>query len=236
MALLVSTILTNRVRILLRDIDTGGIQWKDSELIEWMNEGCGEIARVRPEASSLTTELLGDATPVAGQHLVPGALQRIPDGGDRLLEVVSNSLAGVMGRTVRRVDRSTLDNEDPDWPLTAPTNQVYRYVASLTDPRSFYTYPPSLGDATSGLLIVYSAPPVTVTLLGDSFPLPDMYASVAANYILYRAFSKLTESADAQNKAIGFLNIFNAQIGDTVSSMEGDNATTRDPIISEHHN
>lgn len=234
MPLLVSQILTDRVRVLLRDIDTGGVQWKDPELITWLNEACGEIARVRPEASSQTVELTGSAVPVAGQHLIPGSKQVIPDGGSRLLEVVGNSVSGVEGRTIRRVERSTLDNEDPEWMSGTRSAVAFRYAASLTDPRSFYVYPPSLGNAASGISLVYSSPPPVVAALSDPIPLPDMYAAPIANYILFRAFSKLTESAGAANRATGFLNLFNSQVADTHGSMEQDNAVTRDPILGEN--
>lgn len=234
MSLLVSNIITDRVRILLRDIDTGGVQWKDAELIGWLNEACGEIARVRPEASSVTIELSGSASPVAGVNLVPGAKQTIPNGGSRLLEVVCNSVGGAEGRAIRRIERSTLDNEDPDWMSSARTTNVFRYAASLTDPRSFYVYPPTLATAASGISIVFSSPPASAAGLGDSLPLPDMYAAPVANYILFRAFSKLTESADSQQRAGGYLQLFNSQVSDTHSSMEQDNAVVRDPINGEN--
>jgi hypothetical protein len=218
MTVSVNDILTKRVRVLLRDIDAGGIQWKDEELISWFNEACGEIVRVRPEAGSATDEV----------ELVSGAKQSIPAGASRLLEAICNSIGGAEGRAVRRVKRSTLDNEDPEWMGSTASSTVFRYVPSLTDPRTFYVYPPSSGGVGTGLSIVYSAAPVKVTALEDSLPIPDMYESLVANYILYRAFAKLTESPDAQNRSVGYLNIFKSQTADSVQSMEQDNAVTRD--------
>jgi hypothetical protein len=221
MALTVGNIITNRVRLLLRDIDTGGIQWKDTELIEWFNEACGEIARLQPESSSRTVEL---------KPLLAGAKQTIPAGDSLLLEAVCNSNAGVEGRAVRRVDRSTLDNEDPNWMKGAKTVEVFRYAASLTDPRTFYVYPPSSGAVGSGLSIVTSTTPIPVVTLAATCPLPDMYGAVIANYILFRAFAKLTESADAQQRAAQYLQLFDAQVGTTTNVMEGSTATRRDVI------
>lgn len=221
MALTVGQILNQRVRILLRDIDEGGIQWRDPELIQWFNEACGEVARLRPESASKTVEL---------SPLSAGAKQRIPVGNTLLLEAVCNSAAGVEGRVVRRVDRSTLDNEDPDWMMGARTPTVYRYAVSLTDPRSFYVYPPSDGSVGSGLSIVTSSSPAEVASVTDAMPLPDMYAAVVANYVLFRAFAKLTESADAQQRSANYFQLFMAQVGESNQVMESNNATVRDPI------
>ncbi|MCL1142979.1 DUF6682 family protein [Shewanella gaetbuli] len=221
MALTVDDILTKRVRLLLRDIDEGGVQWRDAELINWFNEACEEISRLQPESSSKTVEV---------SPLQQGAKQTVPQGTSLLLEAVCNSSDGNEGRIVRRVERSTLDNEEPDWMMSERTDVVMRYAASLTDPRVFYVYPPSSGSANSGLSIVVATVPDKVTQLTDMCPLPDMYSSVIANYVLHRAFSKLTESADAQQRAIHYLQLFDAQVGTTINTMEGRTAPARDPI------
>ena len=215
----VGKILTERVRVLLRDIDEGGIQWRDAELIQWFNEACGEIARLRPEAASKTIEL---------SPLASGSKQSIPAGHTLLLEAVCNATAGVEGRAVRRVERSTLDNEDPDWMKSVKTEVVFRYAASLTDPRSFYVYPPSTGQAPTGLSIVTSTTPAEVTALADNCPLPAIYEAVVANYILFRAYAKLSESPTSQQTSAGYLQLFNLQVGDTTKIQEGRNAVMRD--------
>jgi len=217
--LTVETILTNRVRVLLRDIDEGGVQWRDPELIQWFNEACAEIARVRPEACSDTSTF----------NLVAGSKQSVAAlGASRVLEVICNMVGTDEGRAVRQVERSTLDNEDPNWMAGTKTNTVFRYSVSLTDPRSFYVYPPS--DGTGGLMMVIGATPEEVVNVSEPFPLPTMYAACVANYILYRAFGKFTESEAMQARAQGYYSVFTAQIGDTQASMEQDNAKTRDPI------
>lgn len=215
----VGKILTERVRVLLRDIDEGGIQWRDGELIQWFNEACGEIARLRPESASKTIEL----TP-----LVIGSKQSIPTGHTLLLEAVCNSAAGVEGRAVRRVERSTLDNEDPDWMKAAKTDVVFRYAASLTDPRTFYVYPPSSGTVATGMSIVTSATPTEVTTLADQCPLPTIYEAVIANYILFRAYAKLSEAPAHQQTSTGYLQLFNLQVGDSTQVLENRNAVMRD--------
>ena len=48
--------------------------------------------------------------------LAAGSKQSVVStGASRVLEVICNLVDGEEGRAVRRVERSTLDNEDPDW-------------------------------------------------------------------------------------------------------------------------
>ena len=107
MALTIDNILTSRVRVLLRDIDDGGIQWLDPELLEWINEACAEVARIRPEASSQTVDVA----------LTEGARQSMPAGATLLLEGICNVALPRGGelRVIRRVDREDLDKENLDW-------------------------------------------------------------------------------------------------------------------------
>lgn len=219
MALTIDNILTNRVRVLLRDIDDGGIQWLDPELIEWINEACAEVARVRPEASSRTIDVALNA----------GARQSIPAGATLLLEGICNvTMAnGAEGRVIRRVDREDLDKENLDWMTGTKVSVVKRYVPSKTDPRSFYVYPPHDGNAATGLRLVVSTAPTQVTEMSDAFPLPDIYAAPVANYVLFRAFGKQIESPDSQARSDKFLQICYEQLGVTDRSMEERGAETR---------
>ncbi len=216
----VSDVLNSRVRVLLRDTDEGGILWSDNELITWLNEACLEVTRVRPAASSDTFEL----TPVAG------ALQSLPANAIMLLEIPANMVGGTVGRVVRRVERNDLDNEMPNWRFSTPTNSVMRYSVSKTDVKTFHVYPPSVGGATAGLMVVASVLPTVVGDLVDEFPIEDIYAAPVANYILYRAFLKQLESPAAQQRAGEFLQLFNAQMGITDQTLETRSAEQRQAI------
>lgn len=218
----VSNILIDRVRVLLRDTDVGGVQWTDSELIAWFNDACSEIARIRPESSSITADVPTSA----------GTKQTIPAGGSMLLEVVCNQNGGVRGRAIRRIERQVLDTENPNWHTATPTNEAFRFIPSLTDPRTFYLYPPSIGtanDPTVGITVVYSKSPAPVTGLSDPVPLPDMYAPTIVNYVCFRAFQKMNESEAARLKAAEFYQLFTSQMGQTDGSMEQRNAKVRQP-------
>ena len=219
MSLTIGNIITDKVRVLLRDTDEGGILWLDAELIEWANEACLEIARMRPAASAKTLSF----------SLESGALQTLPPQAILLLEAICNQSSGVEGRAVRRVERQDLDNEQPNWRSATKTNLVMRYAASKTDPRTFHVYPPSTGGSDAGLVLVMGVTPTVVTALTDSFPLDDIFAPTVANYVLYRAFHKQLESQASQQRAGDFLAMFNSQMGSTDQSLETRGAETRQP-------
>lgn len=219
MALSIENILTSRVRVLLRDIDDGGIQWLDPELLEWINEACAEVARIRPEASSQTVDVA----------LASGARQSIPAGATLLLEGICNVDlgSGEELRVVRRSEREDLDKENLDWMSQPKVGFAKRYVPSKTDPRTFYVFPPHDGNTETGLRLVVSTAPTRVSSMSDQFPLPDIYAAPVANYVLFRAFGKQIESQESQVRSDKFLKICYEQLGVTDRSMEERGAETR---------
>lgn len=222
MSIVVGDIIENSIRILLRDTDEGGTQWLDPELIEWLNEACGEVVRIRPEASSQTKNIA----------LSPGAMQSVTNGSTLLLEAVCNvDASDNEGRAVRKADRHTLDNENYNWMLATRKPVVQRVVPSSTDPRTFYVYPPN--DGTGKLRVVESAPPTQVTALTDQFPLPDVYRSPVVNYVCFRAHLKLLESPESQSRAGEFMSLFKDQMGITDRSQEGRGMKARQPTVPE---
>lgn len=222
MTVSVENVLVSKVRTLLRDTDDGGILWGDAELISWLNEGCLEVARIRPASSSDTVI----------HQLVAGASQVIPAGAISLLEVICNTVNGAEDRVVRRVERVDLDNEMPNWRSSTASGTVMRYAPSNTDLTRFHVYPPSTGAAGHALLLVASVEPTVVTALSDNFPLESGYAAVVANYVLFRAFQKQLESPESQQRAGDYLQLFNTQMGVTDKVSESRLANFRQPTPS----
>ena len=217
--ILVSTVLT-KVRTLLRDTDEGGILWPDAELIGWLNEGCLEVARLRPSASSKTVTF----SPVSGP------MQTVPEGSILLLEVLCNQVSGEDGRVVRRAERRDLDNEMPNWRFSTPSDRALRYATSKTDPKTFHVYPPSTGAPAAGLRIVVGSEPIQVSAITEVFPLEGLYSAVVSNYVLFRSFQKQIESPASQQRAADYLTLFNGQMGITDKTLETRSSEQRQPV------
>lgn len=212
--------LLTQVRILIRDDEEpGGVQWLDDELLGYLNEACRETARIRPESSSTTGVL----------PLVNGVVQSLPQNGFFLLEVHSNSneAGTVDGRAVRRVERSTLDVENPNWRTDTATAEVRRFVSNDADPTIFHVSPPN--DGSGNLRATWAVVPVAVSQLTDDFPLRDIHSSPVINFVCYRAYDKAGEDPSLAEKSVMYYNRYLEQMGLTNQVMEVKSAKVRQP-------
>ena len=211
MALTVKNIL-DRVQITLQD--TTNIRWTQEELLNYLNDAQREIALLKPDATSINTNI----------QLATGTQQSLPSGGNRILRVLRNmsSAAGdaTGGRAIRQVSLESLDAQDPNWHdptatgLSKHTTIVKHWVYDESDPKVFYVYPGVAGNAF--VEIVYSVVPgvLDYSSSGSSeLGVSDIYANAVINFILYMAHNKDSESAGNQAKATGYYTLFTNAIG-----------------------
>lgn len=192
----------------VRDIiqDTGKVRWSDNELLRYLNDGRRDIAVVRPDLYSETTNLA----------LVAGTRQSVPSDGTRLIDAVRNvTAADVVGRAVRIVEREVLDAQSPDWHTEPASTVIKHFMYDEREPKTFYVYPP----ATAGhkLTIVYSKAPTEITSLDlDSTSVlarEDIFVGALTDYLAYRCFSKDAEFAGNSQRAVMHYQAFANIIG-----------------------
>jgi hypothetical protein len=192
----------------VRDIiqDTGKVRWSDNELLRYLNDGRRDIAVVRPDLYSETTNLT----------LVAGTRQSVPTDGTRLMDVVRNvTAADVVGRAVRIVEREVLDAQSPDWHTEPASTVIKHFMYDEREPKTFYVYPP----ATAGhkLTIVYSKAPTEITSgdLNSTSVLAreDIFVGALTDYLAYRCFSKDAEFAGNSQRAVMHYQAFANIIG-----------------------
>lgn len=202
MTVAVNTIVS-RAQTLLQD--TTGIRWPVTELISWINDAQREIVLFKPDAGATTATIA----------MVVGTKQSIPAGGNRLLRVMRNmsALSGGTGkRAVRIVEREILDSQVPDWhdPTVtgdaAHTTVVKHYCYDEQNPRNFYVYP-GASSTSAWLEIVYAAEPAVVTA-GQDLSVPDIFANVVLDYVMYRAYSKDADYTAHQARAASHFQMF----------------------------
>ena len=224
MALTVKNIL-DRVQLTLQD--TTNIRWTQAELLNYLNDAQREIALLKPDATSINTNI----------QLATGTQQSLPSGGNRVLRVLRNmsSAAGdaTGGRTIRQVSLESLDAQDPNWHdptatgLSKHTTIVKHWVYDEMDPKTFYVYPGVAGNAF--VEIVYSVVPgvLDYSSSGSSnLGVNDIYGNAVIDYILYKSYVKDAENAGNSQRATGHYNLFLSAIGqktqlDTVDSPSG---------------
>lgn len=162
--------------------DTANVRWKKAELVDWLNLGQREIVLFKPNACVINADVT----------LVAGTKQFLPAGGNSLIDMPRNT----DGNAITIAIRNLLDLQMPDWHLmTRKSAKVIHYFYSITDPKTFYVYPPSPGG--NKVEISYNANPQEVAL-GGVIALDDIYAGALIDYMAYRAFSK--DSEETQNE------------------------------------
>lgn len=205
--------IIHRAAIALNDLNA--TRWTTAELVRYLNDGQRDIALVRPDAT---------ATPVT-VGLVAGARQNLPAAGAKLLELIRNTTGAQ--RAIRLTDRSVLDALNPDWYSKAGALEVKHYTFDPREPRVFYVYPPALSGASVEL--VYSAYPVditepsantTYTSVTGNVSVQDIFTNALTNYILYRAFSKDTETVSAA-AATSYYQLYQSMLGTELSGTTG---------------
>lgn len=197
--------------------DQTGIRWPLSELAGWLNDGAREVSIHKPSA-------------VAGSVVLPliaGTRQTIPAGGLQLMRVIRNLKTGSTdsdrqgARAVRVVERDVLDTQAPDWhdDGSVPFSTVAKhFIFDAQDPKAFYVYPGNDGTGIVEALVSQAPEPISETgaELDDfavGLPVPDVYANVLLDYVLYRAYSKDASFAENLTRADAHYNAFSTSLG-----------------------
>jgi len=174
--------------------DEEHVRWEVPELLRWINDAAREAIVRRPAARAVTAVVA----------LVAGTRQAIPATGVELLDVVRNlgTTGTTPGRSVRRVDRQLLDDQDPDWHSAKAKSVIKHYTFDERAPKDFYVYPPAVADTKVEAL--YSELPPDVTDQGDTLDMGREYLNTLVEYICYRALSKDSEFANGTVAALHY--------------------------------
>lgn len=191
MPIMAAGILTRAATVLQ---DTEHVRWELPELADWLNEAQRAIILAKPSANSVTVAL----------DLLEGTLQSLTEADYLLLLRLPRNLKGAVapftgGRAIRPTARDTLDASSPNWhdgdEVTFKA-EVRQYIYDEANPREFYVYPGN--DGTGKVEAIVSVLPDMIVTTGTEIGayealeigLPEPYAPVILDYILYRAFSK----------------------------------------------
>lgn len=178
--------------------------YSQTQLGAWVNDAQRAISIARPDANVSIENFL----------LSPGvSRQTLPATANRLGGLIRNM--GTDGLTPGRgitgpVPREPLDAVLPLWTVTTGAF-VKQYVYDEDTPLVFYVYPP-----VSGAWYVeakFFKIPVNVTLPSSTIDLPDIYAPVIREWILYCAFARDSERTPNWVRAARHLTNFYQLLG-----------------------
>jgi hypothetical protein len=178
MTVAVNKLLTD-FGILTNDADS--VQWPEAERVSWLNEGQVALVVVAKQVDAkIKTITLA---------LTAGAKQANPADCISIIEVRQN----LNGNSVTKCDRATLDRFLPGW-MNAMQSATIQHFMDDPQPDAFFVYPPAQSGAQ--IVMTYGAVPATVSA-GGNIDVRDIYADRLLNYMLYRAYSKDAEGANA---------------------------------------
>lgn len=187
--------------------DLTGTRWPASELVRYLNDAQRAIVTKRPDAK---------ATRVT-HTCVAGAVQTLPATAQSLIDIHTNA----SNRAVTKVDRAILEATERNW-MGATQGVPVHFMHALTEPRTFYVYPPATVGTT--LACVFSNYPTDVsapsapgklasTVSGD-IDVPDEYEAALLHFVLFRAYSKDAEFGGNAQLASQHYQLFKAEIGE----------------------
>lgn len=177
-------------------MDPDKIRWSDAELLRGLNAARREVATVRPSAFTTTVS----------HALVAGPRQTIPTTAVALVKAYRNT----SGRAVRLVPEEQLNSLDPDWLLETPSAVVENYTYDPREPRAFYVYPPAKLPASLDLVVAVAP---TDVALGDPLGMDDLYVNAVKHLIVYRAFTKDSEFAGPDARAVAAYQAYETVMG-----------------------
>lgn len=177
MTVLVSTLQAQAANLLQDDGGVGPRRWSDSELLGWLNAGQREIVLLRPEISMATAEL----------SLTTGSRQTLPSGSIHLVDVTFDF---TYNTSITPVARSVLATNNMEWQKPTAGYGIRHYVYDIRNPLVYWVYPaPTIVHSVE---VSRCVEPSEAT---SAITIPDIFAPVLLNYMVYRALSKDSETA-----------------------------------------
>jgi hypothetical protein len=203
--------LLAKVQTLLQD--TTGVRWPLLELQGWLNDSYRDTLTLRPDSNTL----LGEFTCVAGPR------QNVTStfaNAERLIGVLRNTATTSKKGAIALASRSSLDSALRNWYAETQSVDVELYMFDPRTPKEFLIYPPATTAAR--LEVAYAQVPSPHTLTSvqlantattETIRIADGFANALVDYVLYRAYSKNTESTTNAAKAGAYFQSFQGALG-----------------------
>lgn len=200
MTILASTVVDSALTTLQ---DPSYTRWTQAELVRYFNDGVKALIMLRPDTCAMKSTI----TPVAG------ARQQLPDAAISLIDILGNASGSQGG--ISKVDIHVLTASSRDWQSGTQSATALHYMYDLTDPRTYYLYPPSNGSGSIDL--VHSYFPTDATY-ATSVPLVANWTNTLTKYVLARAYAKDAEFGGVQSLAASYMADFEADASKQLTS------------------
>ena len=173
-------------RIMLQDTNATLYRYSDADMLKFANQTLKRIAVLRPDLFAY----VGTVTCTAG-----AVLQSAPADSLRIMEVF-----GIQGGdAIRETNREILDNTYPDW-VNDAAGPAVNWMRHPRANNKFFIYPKA--PANQILTVEYAQNPPTYTAGQTVDLLPDAYASVVLDGIIFAAESIDNEHVNSNRAAL----------------------------------
>lgn len=196
-----ASVILNKVAQILSD--TGFTQWKETELIGYLNSAIRLICVYRPDACTVLKDV----------SLVVGYVQTID--GLRFVDAFHNGTMANPGDAVEVVSLRERDSIDRSWRSDIAATTILEVMYDDNYPDKYFVSPPA--NADSRLVISQTETPAELTANTDTLPIADTYEPHLIEWVLYLAFSRDATGVYASS-AISHQNTFGAMMGVTFQS------------------
>lgn len=186
-----SDIITNDIEKQLND--TGQILWTNNILFKYVTEAQNAIILLGADANITQVDFT----------LLQDAMQTIPDGGVRFLDILRN----IGGGPVRKIGKKVMDEVLPGWMIEETAAGIEHYMIEEERPTIFWVYPTPSTDVQK-ISLSYAKTVSLITTVDDAITLPDIYLPAIKEYVLWRCFSMENEAMAASLAASHLQNFY----------------------------
>jgi len=175
--------------------DTTNVTWELAQVQQWLAEAERQVILLRPDANAVSEEV----DPADGV-----SKQTIPSDSFRLLDIPHNVVGGVPGRAISIIQRSFLDELDPNWHQADESDVIEHFVFNDLVPEVFYLYPrPS---AAARIEIQTSKIPAAPDFGADpDISISDAFEGAMIQYAVWRCLSRADDqNPDAQSAEVAY--------------------------------
>lgn len=172
-----SDIITDDIEKQLND--TGQTLWTNETLFKYVTEAQNAIILLGVDANIVQAEF----------PLLQDAMQTIPEGGVRFIDILRN----VAGGPVRKIEKKVMDDVLPDWMIEQTETGIEHFMFEEERPTVFWVYP-APSTSTQKIALSYAKAVDLITADNDPITLPDIYIPAIKEYILWRCLSMENEN------------------------------------------
>jgi len=171
-----SDIITDDIEKQLNDV--GQKVWTNETLFKYATEAQNAIILLGVDAHIMSEDFT----------LAQDAMQTIPTGGVRFIDILRN----VAGGPVRKIEKKVMDEVLPGWMIETTDSEIEHYMFEGERPTVFWIYP-TPATAAQKIILSYAKAVDLITAVGDEITLPDIYLPAIKEYLLWRCLSMENE-------------------------------------------